>query len=75
MKQGYPGNWFDPRTLEFGIRLFSHYGKWGSCLDNIIIATAGIHVYSKKYNVTVLGNICVHLAYRKYRRKSLSKIL
>jgi GNAT superfamily N-acetyltransferase len=56
-KEGYPGNWFDPRMLEtkqyFGIRL-----------DNRLVSIAGIHVYSEEYRVAALGNIVTHPDYR-----------
>ena len=50
-KTSYPGNWFDERMLKtqkyFGIRQ-----------QNRLVSVAGIHVYSPKYNVAALGNIC-----------------
>jgi GNAT superfamily N-acetyltransferase len=56
-KEGYPGNWFDPRMLEtkqyFGIRL-----------DDRLVSIAGIHVYSGEYRVAALGNIVTHPDYR-----------
>jgi len=56
-KISYPGNWFDERMLKtqkyFGIRQ-----------QNRLISVAGIHVYSQKYNVAALGNICTHPDFR-----------
>ena len=56
-KDGYPGNWFDPRMLEtnqyFGIRV-----------ENRLVSIAGIHVYSEQYKVAALGNIVTHSDYR-----------
>jgi len=56
-KDSFPGNWFDKRMLEskqyFGI------------MDNDkLISIAGIHVYSKKYKVSALGNITTHPDFR-----------
>lgn len=57
----YPGNWFDPRMLEtgcyFGIRAGDYPGS-------SILSVAGVHVYSPRYRVTVLGNITTHPQYR-----------
>ncbi len=56
-KISYPGNWFDERMLKtqkyFGIRQ-----------QNRLKSVAGIHVYSQKYNVAALGNICTHPDFR-----------
>ncbi len=56
-KISYPGNWFDERMLKtqkyFGIRQ-----------QNRLLSVAGIHVYSQKYNVAALGNICTHPDFR-----------
>lgn len=56
-KISYPGNWFDEQMLKthkyFGIRE-----------QNRLISLAGIHVYSPKYNVAALGNICTHPDFR-----------
>jgi RimJ/RimL family protein N-acetyltransferase len=53
----YPGNWFDPRMLEtnqyFGIKE-----------ENGLLSIAGVHVYSKQFNVAALGNIATHPDYR-----------
>ncbi len=57
-KESYPGNWFDPRMLEtnqyFGIRD-----------DAVLVAIAGIHVYSPQYKVAALGNIATLPLYRR----------
>ncbi len=54
----YPGNWFDPRMLEtnqyLGIR--NDMGE--------LICVGGVHVYSKEFNIAVIGNISTS---RKYR--------
>lgn len=56
-KEGYPGNWFNPRMLRtrqyFGMRL-----------KNRLVSIAGVHVYSEKYKVAALGNIVTHPDYR-----------
>jgi hypothetical protein len=45
----YPGNWFEPYTLETGC----YYGiRHGASL----ISVAGVHVYSQHYKVAALGN-------------------
>jgi RimJ/RimL family protein N-acetyltransferase len=63
----YPNNWFDPRMVETG-QLF---GLWLSAIsslldgqEDVVVAIAGIHVYSPSYNVAALGNIAVHCNYR-----------
>ena len=68
-KISYPGNWFDERMLKtqkyFGIRQ-----------QNRLISVAGIHVYSQKYNVAALGNICTHPDFRGkgYGRAATAKL-
>ena len=53
----YPGNWFDPRMLETGC----YYGiRQGATL----VCVAGIHVYSPRYKVAVLGNVTTHPDFR-----------
>jgi len=56
-EQAYPRTWFDPRMLNtrqyFGIRM-----------GQKLISVAGIHVYSKRYNVAALGNIATHPHFR-----------
>jgi len=56
-KEGYPGNWFNPKILRarqyFGMRL-----------KNRLVSIAGVHVYSEKYKVAALGNIVTHPDYR-----------
>ena len=55
--EAYPGNWFDPRMLStnhyFGIRKSAR-----------LIALAGVHLFSARYGVAALGNVCVHPDYR-----------
>jgi GNAT superfamily N-acetyltransferase len=57
-KNAYPGNWFDPRMLEtnqyLGIR--NNEGN--------LICVGGVHVYSKKYNIAVIGNISTSQKFR-----------
>jgi GNAT superfamily N-acetyltransferase len=53
----YPGNSFDPRMLETG----HFYGIWR---DNALVSVAGVHVYSPRYKVGVVGNVTTHPAYR-----------
>jgi ribosomal protein S18 acetylase RimI-like enzyme len=64
--EAYPGNWFDPRMLKtdqyLGIR--NEEGK--------LICVGGVHVYSEKYGVGVLGNIATH---PDYRNKNFGTIL
>jgi ribosomal protein S18 acetylase RimI-like enzyme len=51
--ESYPGNWFDPRMLETG-----HY--YGVRSGSQLVSVAGIHVYSPRYHIGVLGNITTH---------------
>ena len=53
----YPGNWFDPRMLETG----HYYGIWR---DGMLVSVAGVHVYSPRYKVGVLGNVTTHPGFR-----------
>lgn len=49
-KHAYPDNYFNNRMLETE--------KYFGCLEeNRLVAVAGVHVYSKKYKIAVLGNI------------------
>jgi ribosomal protein S18 acetylase RimI-like enzyme len=56
-RASYPGNSFDPRMLETG----RYYGTRAGAS---IISVAGIHVYSPRFRVAVLGNVTTHPAYR-----------
>src|SRR5690348_7043145 len=53
----YPVNSFDPRMLETG-----HY--YGIRRDSMLVSVAGVHVYSPRYRVGVVGNVTTHPAYR-----------
>lgn len=53
----YPGNSFDPRMLETG-----HF--YGIRRDHTLVSVAGVHVYSPRYKVGVVGNVTTHPAYR-----------
>ena len=53
----YPANSFDPRMLET-----DHY--YGIRRDSILVSVAGVHVYSPRYRVGVIGNVTTHPAYR-----------
>lgn len=53
----YPDNSFDPRMLETG-----HY--YGIRRDIMLVSVAGVHVYSSRYRVGVIGNVTTHPAYR-----------
>ena len=53
----YPGNSFDPRMLKTG-----HF--YGIRRDNALVSVAGVHVYSPRYKVGVVGNVTTHPAYR-----------
>ncbi len=56
-EKAYPGNYFEPKMLEtkryFGIRQSGE-----------LISVAGVHVYSRRYQVAALGNIATHPKYR-----------
>jgi ribosomal protein S18 acetylase RimI-like enzyme len=55
--RSYPANYFDVRLLRTG--------KYFGYFDNSrIVAASGIHVYSEKYNIAVLGNIVTDQDYR-----------
>jgi GNAT superfamily N-acetyltransferase len=54
----YPGNSFDPRMLATG-----HF--YGIRRDHALVSVAGVHVYSPRYKVGVVGNVTTHPAYRK----------
>lgn len=49
----YPGNWFLPRMVDTGF----YYGIWH---EQDLVSVAGVHVYSPRYKVAVLGNIVTH---------------
>ncbi len=51
-KKSYPENWFDSRILETG----RYYGLRDK---GELIGTAGVHVFSKRYQVAALGSIAV----------------
>ncbi len=53
----YPGNWFDPRMLKTGY----YYGIRRAAT---LVSVAGVHVYSPRYRVGVLGNVTTHPAFR-----------
>ncbi len=77
-KNAYPGNWFDPRMLEtnqyLGIR-----NKTGE-----LICVGGVHTFSEKYDIAVIGNIATLPEFREQghgtklakllSRKILSKV-
>ncbi|HEU0003679.1 MAG TPA: GNAT family N-acetyltransferase [Ktedonobacteraceae bacterium] len=56
-RASYPGNSFDPRMLETG-----HF--YGIKHDNALVSVAGVHVYSPRYSVGVVGNVTTHPAHR-----------
>lgn len=56
-RASYPENSFDPRMLETG----RYYGVRNGAS---IISVAGIHVYSPRFRVAVLGNVTTHPAYK-----------
>lgn len=66
----YPGNWFDPRMLH-SKQMFGVYDAENS-EGRVLVAVAGIHVYSKEYNVATLGNIAVR---PNYRGRGLARIV
>ncbi|SIR57361.1 GNAT family N-acetyltransferase [Micromonospora avicenniae] len=51
--EAYPGNWFDPRMLHTGQYLGIHDG-------GVLVAVAGVHVWSPTYRVAALGNVTTH---------------
>ncbi len=61
-KQAYPDNYFNKRMLETG--------KYFGCfIEDKLVAVAGVHVYSKKFKIAVLGNIATH---ENFRNKGLA---
>jgi GNAT superfamily N-acetyltransferase len=56
-RASYPANSFDPRMLQTG-----HY--YGIRRDAKLVSVAGVHVYSPRYRVGVVGNVTTHPAYR-----------
>lgn len=58
-RKAYPGNWFDPRMLETGqyLGIRNDQGE--------LICAGGVHVYSKEFNIAVIGNISTSPKYRK----------
>ncbi len=61
----YPDNWFDPRMLETGM-------YFGLEKENCLRSIAGVHVYSRQYNVAALGNIATD---PDYRGRGLAKLV
>ncbi|MFC1573411.1 GNAT family N-acetyltransferase [Candidatus Eisenbacteria bacterium] len=53
----YPETWFNPRMMETG-----HY--FGLRRDGLLVGVAGIHVFSRRYQVAALGNVATHPDYR-----------
>jgi len=49
-EEAYPENYFTPKMLQTG-----KYFGWLE--DDRILSVAGVHVYSQRYNIAVLGNI------------------
>ena len=62
-KKSYPGNWFEPRTLD----MHPYYGIEG---QDSLLSIAGFHVYSAQYKVAAVGNITTH---PKFREKGFGK--
>ncbi|MFA5138387.1 MAG: GNAT family N-acetyltransferase [Elusimicrobiota bacterium] len=56
-QESYPGNWFDPATLDTGQYFCVRQEKR-------LAAVAGVHVYSPRTRVAALGNIATHPAFR-----------
>ncbi|MDZ4711065.1 MAG: GNAT family N-acetyltransferase [bacterium] len=56
-EESYPDNWFDKRMLESG-KYFGYF------INDKLAGIAGIHVYSGKYKVAVLGNITTDPVHR-----------
>lgn len=48
--RSYPGNWFDPRTLETG-------AFFGARRGGELVSAAGVHVLSEAYRVAALGSV------------------
>ncbi|MCH9024489.1 MAG: GNAT family N-acetyltransferase [candidate division Zixibacteria bacterium] len=61
-EQAYPDNYFNNSMLETG-------KYFGYIIEQKLVAVAGVHVYSKKYKIAVLGNIAT---YEKFRSKGLA---
>jgi ribosomal protein S18 acetylase RimI-like enzyme len=59
----YPGNSFDPRMLETG-RYYGIRRDTRGARDASLVCVAGIHVYSPRYKVAVLGNVTTHPDFR-----------
>ncbi|MGC4807800.1 GNAT family N-acetyltransferase [Micromonospora sp. DT233] len=55
--QAYPENWFDPRMLDTGQYV-------GVRRDGLLVAVAGVHVYSPTWGVAALGNVTTRVGYR-----------
>jgi ribosomal protein S18 acetylase RimI-like enzyme len=55
--ESYPVNAFDPRMLQTG-----YY--FGIRRDTRLVAAAGVHVYSARYKIGVIGNVTTHPDYR-----------
>ncbi|WP_320068742.1 GNAT family N-acetyltransferase [Micromonospora sp. RTGN7] len=53
----YPGNWFDPRMLDTGQYV-------GVRRAGLLVAVAGVHVYSPTWRVAALGNVTTRVGYR-----------
>ncbi|SCG67754.1 GNAT family N-acetyltransferase [Micromonospora halophytica] len=53
----YPGNWFDARMLDTGQYV-------GIRRDGVLVAVAGVHVWSPTYGVAALGNVTTRPAVR-----------
>ncbi|MEO8445952.1 MAG: GNAT family N-acetyltransferase [bacterium] len=56
-EESYPDNWFDKRMLE-SRKYFGYF------INEKLAGIAGIHVYSGKYKVAVLGNITTDPVHR-----------
>ncbi len=56
-KQAYPDNYFNNRMLET-------QKYFGCFFENDLVAAAGVHVYSKKYKIAMLGNIATSETFR-----------
>jgi len=61
-KKAYPENYFNNSML--GTRKY-----FGYFIKDKLVAAAGVHVYSKKYKIAVLGNIAT---YEKFRSQGLA---
>ncbi|MEZ4466012.1 MAG: GNAT family N-acetyltransferase [bacterium] len=55
--QHYPDNFFDPAQLETG--LYS-----GVRVDGELVSLAGVHVFSRTWDVAAIGNIVTHTDHR-----------